>query len=143
MPLTYLRAATDMPCQPLPFYADKVPAGFPSPAQDYAEQALDLNQLCIRHPAATFFVRVSGDSMVHAGISHDDILVVDRSIEARHGDIVVATVHNEFTVKELCTRPQLALLPHNSRYKPIMISNEHELAIFGVVTTIVRQLKRR
>ncbi|MBW2510754.1 MAG: UV protection and mutation protein, partial [Deltaproteobacteria bacterium] len=73
----------------IPLFADAVPAGFPSPATDYCERKLDLNELCIQHPAATYFVRAQGDSMIEAGIFPGDVLVVDRSISASHGDIVI------------------------------------------------------
>lgn len=127
------------PCQsditlPLPLFIERVPCGFPSPAQDYVEDSLDLNKLVVRHPSATYFVRVSGDSMVGAGISHGDLLVVDRSLSAVHGDIVIAAVAGEFTVKELQTSPRLQLVPHNPHYSPIVFGAEDELEIFGVVT---------
>lgn len=131
------------PSCPIPLFSDPVKAGFPSPAQDYIERTLDLNELCIRHPNATFFVRVEGDSMVEAGIYTNDVLVVDRSIEAEHGDIVVAAVAGEITVKEFCLRPTLALLPRNPAYKPIQPRNGEELSIFGVVTNVIRQMKRK
>ena len=127
----------------IPMFVSKVTAGFPSPAQDYVERTLDLNELCIRHPNATFFVRVEGDSMVEAGIFDGDVLVVDRSIDAEHGDIVVAAIGGEFTVKELCTRPRLQLLPRNKAYSPIALSDGDELNIFGVVTNVIRQMKRK
>ena len=127
----------------IPLFASKIKAGFPSPAQDYVERTLDLNELCIRHPNATFFVRVEGDSMIEAGIYDNDVLVVDRSIDAEHGDIVVAAVGGEFTVKELCTRPSLMLLPRNPAYRPIRPRNGEELDIFGVVTNVIRQIKRK
>ncbi|MFN2369128.1 MAG: LexA family protein, partial [Desulfurivibrionaceae bacterium] len=82
-----------------PLYAGGVSAGFPSPAEDYIEQHLDLNELLIRRPAATFFVRVNGDSMTGAGINHGDILIVDRSVEPAGGKIVIAVIDGEFTVK--------------------------------------------
>jgi DNA polymerase V len=126
----------------LPLFICKVSAGFPSPAQDYVEQTLDLNDLCIRRPAATFFVRVEGDSMIEAGIFHNDILVVDRSVKPVHGDIVVAQVDGGFTVKELCLQPTLMLLPRNSTYQPILLADDNELQIFGVVTNVVRQMSR-
>ncbi|BDH46004.1 DNA polymerase V subunit UmuD [Salmonella enterica subsp. enterica serovar Choleraesuis] len=118
----------------LPLYRDLVPCGFPSPAQDYIEQQLDLNALVIKHPCATYFIRVSGDSMIGAGIGDGDLLVVDRSLSAGHGDIVVAAIAGEFTVKELRTRPSLQLMPHNPDYSPIVFQAEEELQIFGVVT---------
>lgn len=142
MSVTLLTPATPTQSLQLPLFISKVSAGFPSPAQDYVEQTLDLNELCIRRPAATFFVRVDGESMIEAGIFHNDILVVDRSVKAQHGDIVVAQVDGEFTVKELCTRPQLMLVPRNQNYQPIGFANDHELQIFGVVTNVVRQMTR-
>ena len=126
----------------IPLYSEGVSAGFPSPAQDYVEKTLDLNELCIRRPAATFFVRVDGDSMMEAGIFNNDILVVDRSITARHDDIVIACINNEMTVKQLQLRPYVALLPRNARYQPIRIQADEELEIFGVVSSVIRQLKR-
>lgn len=126
----------------IPLYLGRVPAGFPSPAQDYIERTLDLNELCIKRPAATYFVRVEGDSMIEAGICPDDILVVDRSVTAQHGDIVIAQVQGEFTVKELVMRPQLQLLPRNKNYPPITFAEGSELELFGVVTNVVRQMRR-
>lgn len=119
---------------PLPLFMERVPCGFPSPAQDYIEDSLDLNKLVIRHPSATYFIKVSGDSMLGAGISHGDLLVVDRSLSAVHGDIVIAAVAGEFTVKELQTSPRLQLMPRNTNYSPIVFEAEEELEIFGVVT---------
>jgi DNA polymerase V len=127
----------------LPLFADRVAAGFPSPAADYVEQALDLNELCISRPAATFFVRVSGDSMVDAGIYPHDLLVVDRSLTPQQGDVVIACVNAELTVKELQLTPYVRLLPRNPRYAPIELAPDQELQIFGVVTTVVRQCRRR
>ncbi len=126
----------------LPLFASKISAGFPSPAQDYVEQTLDLNELCIKRPAATFFVRVDGDSMIDVGIFSNDILVVDRSIKPAHGDVVVAQVNSEFTVKELCLRPKLMLVPRNKSYEPISFADDSELQIFGVVTNVLRQMNR-
>jgi DNA polymerase V len=126
----------------IPLFLEGVSAGFPSPAQDYVERALDLNELCIRHPAATFFVRVDGDSMEEAGIYEGDILIVDRSLTAQHDDIVIASVLGELTVKQLELRPQVRLVPRNSRYTPIEITEGIELDIFGVVSHVVRDLRR-
>lgn len=126
----------------IPFFSSKIQAGFPSPAQDYIERTLDLNELCIRHPNATFFVRVEGDSMIEAGIVEDDVLVVDRALKAKHGDIVVAAVRGEFTVKQLSTKPTLQLIAQNKNYQPISFNENDELNIFGVVTNIIRQIKR-
>ena len=125
----------------LSLFSSLIAAGFPSPAQDYVEQTLDLNELCIKHPAATFFVKVQGDSMIDAGIFYGDILVVDRSLQPAHGDTVVAAVNGEFTVKQLQLRPVVQLLPRNALFSPIAINDESELNIFGVVTNVVKKLK--
>ncbi|KZY08556.1 DNA polymerase V subunit UmuD, partial [Alcanivorax sp. HI0035] len=106
----------------LPFFTERVAAGFPSPAQGYLEAPLDLNQLCIGQQEATFLLRVEGDSMRDAGIFADDILVVDRSLEPAHGDVVVASLNGEFTVKELRLRPQPVLMPRNPCYAPIPLA---------------------
>lgn len=127
----------------IPLFMERVSAGFPSPAQDYVEQALDLNELCIKHPAATFFVRAEGDSMVDAGIYPNDILVVDRALQAAHGDIVIASVHGELTVKELELRPKVRLIPRSKTYQPIEIPEGGDLEIFGVVTSVVRNMRRK
>lgn len=125
----------------LSLFSSLIAAGFPSPAQDYVEQTLDLNELCIKHPAATFFVKVQVDSMIDAGIFSGDILVVDRSLQPAHGDTVVAAVNGEFTVKQLQLRPVVQLLPRNALFSPIAINDESELNIFGVVTNVVKKLK--
>lgn len=122
----------------LPMYSDLVQCGFPSPAADYVEQRIDLNELLIHHPSATYFVKAAGDSMVEAGISDGDLLVVDSSRTAQHGDIVIAAVDGEFTVKRLQLRPTIQLNPMNNAYSPIIVSNEDTLDIFGVVTFIVK-----
>ncbi len=131
--------------QPLeiPLFLERVSAGFPSPAQDYIEQTLDLNNLCIEHPAATFFVRVQGDSMIEAGICPNDILVVDRSLQAIHGDIVIASLYGELTVKALELRPVARLVPRNQAYPAIEVTDGDEIDIFGVVTSVVRNLRQR
>lgn len=122
----------------LPLYGSSVRAGFPSPADDYIEMYLDLNTHLIKHPAATFFVRASGDSMINAGISSGDILVVDRSLEAVHGKIVIAAVNGELTVKRLSRMEgKVRLLPENSNYPPIEINGDEELVIWGVVTHVI------
>lgn len=118
----------------LPMSLERVAAGFPSPAQDYIEDTLNLNELCVRHPDSTFYVRVSGNSMRGIGIYPGDVLVVDRSLRAHHGDIVIAVVDGEFTVKELALQPKPALLARNPDYPPIRINAETEVEINGVVT---------
>jgi DNA polymerase V len=126
----------------LPYFLSRVPAGFPSPAQDYVERTLDLNELCIAHPAATYYVRATGDSMIEASIQSGDLLVVDRAIEPKHGDVVIAEVCGEFTVKELALTPSIRLLPRNPAFAPIDVSGSDELVLFGVVTFVIHALRR-
>ncbi|MDX9754175.1 MAG: translesion error-prone DNA polymerase V autoproteolytic subunit [bacterium] len=121
-----------------PLAGSLVAAGFPSPADDYLEKTLDLNAYLIRNPAATFFVRVSGDSMIGAGIHHGDLLIVDRSIEAEAGHILIAVVDGEMVVKRLAKiRNRLFLLPENSNYPPLEIKEGMELLVWGVVTYVI------
>ncbi|MCB9480793.1 MAG: translesion error-prone DNA polymerase V autoproteolytic subunit [Desulfobacteraceae bacterium] len=118
-----------------------VSAGFPSPAEDYVEGSLDLNRHLIKHPAATFFVRVSGNSMINAGIYPNDILIVDRSIEAVHNKIVIAVLNGELTVKRLKLKDkEIYLFPENPDYPPIKIEENHDFEIWGVATNVIHSL---
>ncbi|MEN5015827.1 translesion error-prone DNA polymerase V autoproteolytic subunit [Erwinia sp. Eh17-17] len=139
--MQFIRPVDSADAVPLPLFIERVPCGFPSPAQDYVEDRLDLNKFAIKHPSATYFIKVSGDSMCGAGIADGDLLIVDRSLTAVHGDIVVAAVAGEFTVKELRTRPSLQLIPHNRHYAAISFFSEEELEIFGVVTFTLKAHK--
>ncbi len=122
-----------------PLYADAVAAGFPSPGDDLVEQPLDLNDLMIDNPTSTFFVRVQGDSMEGARIFDGDVLVVDRSIQARENMIVVAAVYGELVVKRLQkTRTGLALVSENDNYAPILIDDTEGCYIWGVATGSAR-----
>jgi DNA polymerase V len=123
-------------------FSDAVPAGFPSPATDYCERKLDLNELCILHPAATYFLRAQGDSMIDAGIFPGDVIVVDRSITAAHGDIVIASVNGELTVKRLETTPTMRLVPMNTQHEPIDVPEAADLEVFGVATTVIHSLRK-
>lgn len=119
-----------------------VVAGFPSPAEQYTENPLDLNDLMIRNMPSTFYVRVSGESMSGAGIFEGDILVVDKSLPALDGDVIIASVDGEFTVKRLKKRGSLvALEPANPDFKPIVFTDGMELTVWGVVTGLVRKFK--
>jgi len=123
-----------------PLFSSGVSAGFPSPAEDYIEQRLDLNELLIQNPAATFFVRVNGDSMSGAGINNKDILIVDRSLEPVSGKIVIAIINGEFTVKRLFKNgDSCKLVAENPDYPPIEISEESACEIWGVVTSSINQ----
>ncbi|MEQ1795020.1 MAG: translesion error-prone DNA polymerase V autoproteolytic subunit [Nitrospira sp.] len=125
----------------LPVFLGRLPAGFPSPADDYIEGKLDLNRHLIKHPAATFFVRVTGDSMLEAGIHSGDILIVDRSLEAIDGNVIVASLDGELTVKRLFKQDQtLRLLPANKDYQPIEIQGQQSFEIWGVVTNVIHAL---
>ena len=125
----------------LPIFLGRLPAGFPSPADDYLEGKLDLNRHLIKHPAATFFVRVTGDSMIGAGIHSGDLLVVDRSLEPADKNVVVAVVDGELTVKRLFKQNGvLRLLPENLNYQPIEITAQQTIEIWGVVTSVIHAL---
>lgn len=124
----------------LPLFLASVKAGFPSPADDFVEKKLDLNEHLIQHPAATFFVRVDGDSMKNASISKGDILIVDRALEAHDGRIVVAVINGEFTVKRIRLKgEELFLEPENPNYPPIQVDQEMDFQIWGVVTYVIHQ----
>ncbi len=122
----------------IPIVSGKVAAGFPSPADDYLEKNLDLNEFLIKHPVATFFVRVDGDSMVGAGIHHGDILIVDRALEPTDRKVVIAIVDGQLTVKRLRhVDGKIMLVPENEAYPPLVIPGGTELEIWGVVTTVI------
>ena len=127
--------------QQRPFFLSGVSAGFPSPADDYLDQKLDLNEYLIKNPAATFFVRVAGDSMTGAGINDNDILVVDRSLEPSSNNIVIAVVNGELTVKRLIKNKNSCLLcAENSNYPPLTVNEETPLEIWGVATYVIHAL---
>ncbi len=119
-----------------------ISAGFPSPAENYSEETLDLNELCINNPPATFFVRVSGESMVNAGIFPGDILVVDRSLEAVSDKIVVVAVEGEFTVKRLLIKSteDVWLVPENDDMSPMQLAPSADTYVWGVVTFVIHQV---
>ena len=136
--MPFIRPAIITPALPLPLFIERVPCGFPSPAQDYVEKRIDLNELLVQHPSATYFVKAAGDSMIDAGIDEGDLLVVDSARKAEHGDIVIAAVGGEFTVKKLQLLPRVQLNPMNPAYSPIVVGREETLDIFGVVTYIIK-----
>ena len=128
--------ASDDPSRPcLPLYLSPVQAGFPSPAEDYSEQRLDLHKHLVKHESATFFLRASGQSMINAGIFDGDLLVVDRAIAAAHNKVVIAALDGELTVKRLVRRNGRVLLaPENPDYPEIDITEHEYIHIWGVVT---------
>lgn len=137
------RAALQPPRLLRPLFAERVPAGFPSPAADYIESTLDLNELLVRDPLATFFVRVEGESMREAGIQSGAIAVVQAGLEWRQGDVVVAEIDGGFTIKHLFrVGNRFELRPANPDFPVIRIPDTAELRIFGVVTGVVLQLRK-
>ena len=125
----------------VPFYQASVSAGFPSPAEDFMDLELNLQDYLIQHPSATFCVRVTGDSMIKAGISSGDVMIVDRSLEPKDGSIVLAVLNGEFTVKRIKkNKDQLLLIPENVKFAPIVVSEEMNFKVWGVVTHVVHQL---
>lgn len=125
---------------PRPVFFSTIQAGFPSPADDYIEEDLDLNEMVVQHPAATFYVRVRGDSMQNAGIFSGDILVVDRSLKAENKNIIVAIYDGEFTVKRLLYRDDgIYLAAENPTYSHIKINPESDFEVWGVVTYVIHK----
>ena len=125
----------------LPLYSSKVPAGFPSPADDHMEGKLDLNTHLVKHPTATFFVKASGDSMIGAGIHDGDILVVDRSLEPRQSRIVIAAVDGQLTVKRLKKKgKKIFLVPENKKFRSIELNENNDVKVWGVVTNVVHKV---
>lgn len=125
----------------LPLFACSVSAGFPSPADDYMECKLDLNEHLVKRPSATFFARASGESMIDAGIHDGDLMIVDRSITPESGKIVIAAINGELTVKRyIKAKGKAYLYPENKKYKPIEINGEAEVYVWGVVTSVVHKV---
>ena len=120
----------------------EIHAGFPSPATDYMTQAIDLNKELVKHPAATFYGRVVGDSMIDAGVEEGDILVIDKSLEARDGDMAVFFVDGEFALKYIKFRENgLRLLPANDKYPAIEVSEGSDFIMWGVVTYVIKKVR--
>ena len=127
----------DFPLTEIPYFLNRVRVGWPSPADDYVERPIDLNEYLIKNPAATYFVRVSGDSMIDAYIGDGAILVVDRSVEPKHKSIVVAAINGSYACKRLLTKPKVCLASENSKYAPIFIKENEALEIAGVVIAAI------
>lgn len=125
---------------PLPLMSSHPQAGFPAPGDDYVEKVLDINDLVVKHPASTFFVRVEGDSMEGAGIFSRDVLVVDKSLTPKSGNIVVAAVYGEMVVKRLTAKGNTHVLSsENEQYEPIHVTENDDCFIWGVVVGSIRQ----
>lgn len=125
----------------LDLYTTKISAGFPSPAEDFLDSKLDLNEYLIRNPSATFFVRVNGNSMVNAGIYDGDILIVDRSVEAADGKVVIGVINGEFTVKRIIKKgKKFFLKPENEKFTPIEITEDMDFKTWGVVVYTIHKI---
>lgn len=128
----------------LPYADAGIQAGFPSPAQDYITESIDLNFELVKHPAATFYGKVKGDSMIEEGIEEGDILVIDRSLEPVDGDLAVCSVDGEFTLKRIhFEKNRVWLIPSNELYDPILITPDRQFSIWGVVTYTIKNNRRR
>lgn len=126
----------------LPLYTNSISAGFPSPAEDFIDKKLDLNEYLIKNPLTTFFVKVSGNSMINAGIYDGDILIVDKSIDASNNKIIIGVINGEFTVKRISKKNnKLFLLPANDNYDPIEVTEQMDFKIWGVVVHSIHKLK--
>lgn len=128
----------------LPYANGGIQAGFTSPAQDHISESIDLNREIVRHPAATFYGRVTGDSMIDEGIEPDDIIVIDRSLQPMDGDLAVCCVDGEFTLKRIKLQPDhVWLIPANESFDPILVTPDTRFEIWGVVTYTIKRAKRR
>jgi len=125
----------------LPLFVARVSAGFPSSADDFLDKKLDLNEFLVAHPAATFFVRAGGESMTGAGIQSGDILIVDRAINPSSGQVVIAVLNGELTVKRIIKKEnKLMLEPANPKFAPIEITEDANFEVWGVVTYVIHNL---
>jgi DNA polymerase V len=129
------------PLLELPLFTG-ISAGFPSPANDYLDSAIDLNKELIRNPSSTFFGRVKGLSMKDAGIDEDDILIIDKSVKPENGMTAVCFIDGEFTLKQICIgKKSLTLMPANKNFKPITVTEQNDFLIWGIVTYIIKKMK--
>ena len=124
-----------------PYVDAGISAGFPSPALDFMDLTIDLNQYLIKHPSATFYGRVQGDSLKNAGIAHNDLLIIDRSIEATNGKIAVCYIDGAFTAKRIqISKKEIWLIPENENYQPLRITEENDFLIWGIVTHVIKNV---
>lgn len=144
--LTILKSAFGAK-QELPFADSGIKAGFPSPAQDYLDEAIDFNRDFILHPECTFYARCSGDSMIEEGIDDGDLLVIDKLVEPRNGSIVVAYIDGEFTLKRLKiskkgNHKKIFLMPANPDYEPIEVDETDDFRIWGVLLYCIKDFSK-
>ena len=127
----------------LPYVDGGIQAGFPSPAQDFINETIDLNKELINHPAATFYGRVVGDSMIKEGIEEGDVLIIDRSLEPHNKDLVVCCIDGEFTLKRIQVESnKVWLIPSNELFDPILVTQDNQFSIWGVVTYVIKKYRR-
>ena len=125
----------------LKLFTNTISAGFPSPAEDFLDKKLDLNDYLIKNPSASFFVKVNGNSMINAGISNGDILIIDRSLEPSDGKVVIGIINGEFTVKRILKKgKKIFLKPENENFKPIEITEDMDFKIWGIVTYTIHKI---
>jgi len=125
----------------MPFIAAGIKAGFPSPAADFDEVRISLDQIVVKNKSATFYAKASGNSMIGAGIADGDVLVIDRSLEPAHNKIAVCFIDGEFTVKRIkIGENSICLVPENDEFKPILITEANELIIWGIVTYVLKKI---
>jgi DNA polymerase V len=125
----------------IPYIAEGVAAGFPSPATDFLETTIDLNKELCKNPLSTFYIKVKGNSMIDAGINDKDVLVVDRSIEPKNNAIAICFIDGEFTVKRIKIEKDCAyLMPENNDFSPIKVTTENQLIIWGIVTYVIKSI---
>lgn len=125
----------------LPYVEEGISAGFPSPALDFVDMTIDLNKHLVKHPSATFYGRVKGVSLINAGISDGDLLIIDRSIEPKDGKIAVCYIDGEFTAKRIkISKKEVLLIPENEDYQPIRVTEENNLIIWGIVIHVIKTL---
>jgi len=123
----------------LPFVENGISAGFPSPADDFLDVSIDLNKALIQNPSATFYGRVKGDSMIDAGLSDGDLLIIDKSLEPANGKIAVCFIDGEFTVKRIKIESKVIwLMAENKKYSPIKVTPDNDFIIWGIVTTVIK-----
>lgn len=138
--LTFFRPDFDSELR-IPYINEGVSAGFPSPAADFMETNIDLNKELSENPLATFYIKVKGNSMIDAGINDKDVLVVDRSLEPKNNKIAICCIDGEFTVKRIqVEKDYMYLLPENPSYKPILVTEENQLIIWGMVTYVIKKV---
>lgn len=140
--LTPVKLAENPTAFKVPLFGHTIRAGFPSPADDYVVETLDLNDFLMPRKEASFLLKVKGESMLDAGIHDGDILVVDKSMTATDGRVVIVTLDGQFTVKTLeKKRGKIRLIPANPEFAPIEIKDEQELQVWGIVTSVIHQFK--